>query len=56
MVDVDSWVVPCKNCGMKYNLQEGSKIKILSLETIKLEEKPKCPSCGNLNSIAVLKK
>jgi transcription elongation factor Elf1 len=55
MVDVNSWIVPCKNCGMKYNFQEGSKIKILSLEQIELEEEPKCPSCGNSNSIAILK-
>lgn len=55
MVDENSWIIPCKNCGKKYNLPKKSKIKILSLDSLELKEEPECPSCGNSNSIAILR-
>lgn len=54
MVDIDSWIIPCKNCGTEYGIPEG-KITIYSLEMIGLEEKPNCPNCGTSNYIAKLK-
>ena len=55
MVDVNYWTIQCKNCGINYDISKSGKIKILSLNEIKLNEELKCPSCGNSNSIATLK-
>ena len=53
MIYIDSETVKCKNCGKSYDNPKASRIKILSSESLELENKHRCPFCGNSNLEAI---
>lgn len=53
MIYINSETKKCKDCGMTYNTPKGSRIKTLTSETLELEDKRKCPFCGESNFEAV---
>lgn len=53
MIYINSETVKCKNCGNNYAIPKASRIKVLTSENLELEDKTKCPFCGDSNFEAV---
>ncbi len=53
MIYINSETVKCKNCGNNYAIPKASRIKVLTRESLELEDKRKCPFCGDSNFEAV---
>ncbi|MGB9978228.1 hypothetical protein [Methanobacterium sp.] len=49
MIYINGEIVKCKNCGNNYDYPKASRIKILSSESFELEDKHRCPFCGDSN-------
>ncbi len=53
MIYVNGKNVECKNCGNTYIMPKASRIKVLNSENLELEDKPRCPFCGDSNFLAL---